>query len=130
MTSLQSALLEYLCRKPRTIDQLFRRYNRAHPLRRVSRAQIERAVDALEDAYLIEELGESELAAYHGSGEEFRGVVTDFSGYYLAGDPHGVEVAEAQRAERRRFYLPLAVSWLLTLISIAISVLALVQSSS
>ncbi len=127
MTQLQESVLKYLLRKPHTIDQTVKHLNRFR-IRRIKRPYIERAFDCLEDQYLIEELGSDEMDRLVKTGEETCGVIADFNGYYIATEDNGVELCESLIEERRRFYLPLVISWLLTLISIAISVLALVLS--
>ena len=127
MTHLQESVLKYLLRKPHTIDQTFKRLNRFR-IRKIKRPYIERAFDYLECQYLIEELGADEMERLMKTGEETYGYIGDFSGYYIATEDLGVELCESLIEERRRFYLPLVISWLLTVISIAISILALVLS--
>ena len=127
MTNLQYLILKYLLYTPRTIDQIAARLNRFR-VRKIKRPLIERAVNALDEEYIIEELGKKEKRRLETTGEETTGAINDWSGFYIATGDYGLELGEDLCEDRRRFYMPFLFSALFSGLSILISVLALVLS--
>lgn len=127
MTHLQGKILECLLAKPRTIEQVTKCINRFR-IRKIKPPYIERAFDYLESEHLVEELGKKEAAHLKETGAETSGEIRDLCGLYALTDSCGIEAAEALREERRRYYLPLYISWGFSTLSILISVLALLLS--
>ena len=121
MTRLEKCILSCMRYTPRTLKAAKLRVRLLHPCLHVSDYAFQVAVDSLEDKGFIEELGKQELLARK-SGEDYSGIVDDFSGKYIATDEFGVECADEIAAENYRFYLPIVISFL----SLCVSVCSLI----
>lgn len=129
MTDLQYTIAKYMLEKPRTIDETCAHINRFR-IRKIKRPVVERAIDSMECTYIIEELGKKEKERLESTGEETTGSISDWSGYYLVTEDNGLELCQEIYEENRRFYMPFVFSAIFSVLSIVISVIALLVSLS
>ena len=124
---LEKKILLFVLHVPRSKNDIINHLNRKRLFRKYTARDLAEAFYSLECAYIIEELGEKELQSFR-NGIFFSGVVSDFCGFYVATDEIGVPLGDSILQESRRFIVPLVFSIVLSLLSLSVSILSLLQS--
>lgn len=124
MNTFYYKLLEAFYKKPRSTAYLKKKFKRIRPDR------LTVAIEYLDESFLIDEATRQELEALKNGlplPEHSSANPEDFTGTYFITE-NGRQAVEERKEENFRFYFPFVVTSMISLFSLAVSILAIVMA--